>query len=149
MLCCYVIIFVSDKYRGVARGRGACPQSSLPPIVYWVDFLTGKMALLGRRACFSKVTLFSLPEVSCGLPQSSSFEGDEKEKRSTFSERKCTLAASVPPAPNVKSWLRAWINIVRAVTRSCCCCDRPVAGAVVVGVLLLAYYCISREQLNR
>jgi len=45
------------------------------PIVDKVGFFTEKKLVL--LALFSKVTLFSLSEVFCGLPQSSSFEGDD------------------------------------------------------------------------
>ena len=58
----------------------------MPPIVDWVVFLSKKNRLCWDvgPALSSKVTLFSLPEVFRGLLQSSSLEGDNKKRSSTF-----------------------------------------------------------------
>ena len=61
--------------RGVARGTAGMA----PPIVDCVNYYRNNWLCRDvGPAVFSKVTLFSLPEVFCGLyTQSSSFDGND------------------------------------------------------------------------
>ena len=63
MLMLILIILTPKGCEGVSRGgaRGACPQSSTE----WI-FYGKKLCWDVGPALFSKVTLFSLPEVFCG-----------------------------------------------------------------------------------
>ena len=77
------------------------------------------MALLGRRACFiqwsntalstrSVLWASNMPKMGTPLLGELKFWGRRLKKAVNF----CTLAASVPPPPpNVKSWLRALIQV--------------------------------------
>ena len=56
--------------------------------------------------------------------ESSSFLTRRQKGRQLFLEKKCTLAASVPP-PNVKSWLRAYVTVYR-YSVSCYSCVRQL-----------------------
>jgi len=90
---------------GIARGKGHGPQSWIEWIFYGIYWLCWDV----EPSFFSKVTLFSLPEVFCGFLRAQVLTAMTKKRLSTVLRKKCTLAASVPP-PNVKSWLCAALN---------------------------------------
>jgi len=101
--------------RGVARRVGA-GQSSIE----WI-FLRKKLALLGRKACFSKVTLFCLSEVRNVVfigPQISQIYGPCCWERATtkkvnFFEKKVHTRSFYSPSPQCKilpTRLSSWPN---------------------------------------
>ena len=101
----YNIIDRQGRRQGGAGGHA-------PPVVDWVNFLTEKNWLCwdAGPALFSKVTLLHSNSQKCslGLKYVDPAAGAAPVLRATtFWEKMCTLATSVSPPPNVKSWPRA------------------------------------------
>jgi len=97
-------------------GRSQRGPGGMPPIVDRVDFLRKNWLCWDvRPALFGKV--LSTRNQKCS--GSSRFEGEDWKRSSTFFLEKITFVASVPPPPNVKSWLRAWLIITARHHQAC------------------------------